>query len=145
MIVRTLTEARKTARRVVTDNWESTRLLLKNDGMGFSFHITTIYAGTTTPMCYRHHLESVYCMGGRGDIETIADGKRYPIEPGTLYALDKHDDHILRAHTDLVLVCVFNPPLLGTEVHDASGAYPPEEQYKAAQSVTATATKGAAR
>ena len=44
MIVRTLAEANQSNRRVVSPdgNWESTRLLLKDDQMGFSFHITTI-------------------------------------------------------------------------------------------------------
>ena len=44
MIVRTLKEAESSDRRVVTKTWESTRMLLKEDNMGFSFHITTIYA-----------------------------------------------------------------------------------------------------
>lgn len=126
MIVRRLKEARSTDRRVVTDNWESTRLLLKNDNMGFSFHITTIYAGTETPMCYRHHLESVYCVAGQGEVECVADGKVYPIGPGTIYILDKHDEHILRARTEMTMACVFNPPLNGREVHDDTGAYPLE-------------------
>ena len=124
MIVRTLEDARRTPRRVVTPNWESTRLLLGNDGMGFSFHITTIYAGTETPMCYRNHLESVYCIAGEGEVETVADGKRHPIAPGTIYILDRHDEHVLRATTEMTMACVFNPPLHGREVHDASGAYP---------------------
>lgn len=123
MIVRTLEEAQKTRRRVVSETWESTRMLLKNDNMGFSFHITTIYAETETPMWYKNHLESVYCMAGRGEIETVADGKVYPIEPGTLYILDKNDRHILRAFTELKMACVFNPPLNGLEVHDETGAY----------------------
>jgi len=59
MIVRDLNEAEKTDRRVVAENWESTRLVLKNDGMGFSFHITTIYAGTETHIWYQNHLEAV--------------------------------------------------------------------------------------
>ena len=126
MIVRTLDEARRSPRRVVTANWESTRLLLKGDRMGFSFHITTIYAGTETPMCYRNHLESVYCVAGEGEVETVADGKRYPIRPGTIYILDQHDEHVLRATTELTMACVFNPPLNGKEVHDESGAYPLE-------------------
>lgn len=50
MIVRSLEHSEKTERRVVTKNWESTRILLKADGMGFSFHITTIYPGTETSM-----------------------------------------------------------------------------------------------
>ncbi|WP_025899600.1 ectoine synthase [Sneathiella glossodoripedis] len=127
MIVRTLQAAEKSERRVTSETWESTRLLLKDDGMGFSFHITTIYAGTTTEMWYRNHLESVYCITGEGEIETLSDGKVYQIAPGTIYALDKHDKHILRARTELKLACVFNPPVTGREVHDETGAYPAME------------------
>ncbi len=124
MIVRTLQQARETDRRVVTKNWESTRLLLKNDGMGFSFHITTIYAGTETPMWYQNHLESVYCISGHGQVESLDDGQVYPIAPGTVYILDQHDRHVLRASSEMTMACVFNPPLNGREVHDDTGAYP---------------------
>lgn len=124
MIVRTLEQAEQTGRRVVTEGWESTRLLLKNDNMGFSFHITTIYAGAVLPMHYRNHLESVYCISGRGEVESRDSGKVYPVEPGSIYILDKHDRHILRALTEIKMACVFNPPLNGKEVHDEAGAYP---------------------
>ncbi|HKM38117.1 MAG TPA: ectoine synthase [Thiopseudomonas sp.] len=125
MIVRTLKEAESSDRRVVTKTWESTRMLLKEDNMGFSFHITTIYANTETHIWYQNHLESVYCMSGNGEIETIADGKIYPIEAGTLYILDKHDEHLLRGGSeDMKMACVFNPPLNGKEVHDENGVYP---------------------
>lgn len=123
MIVRTLATAENSGRRVVSQGWESTRLLLKNDGMGFSFHITTIYAGAKLDMHYQNHLESVYCISGEGEIEDLADGHVYPIQPGTMYALDKHDKHILRAVTEMKMACVFNPPLHGKEVHNAQGAY----------------------
>lgn len=128
MIVRTLQEAEKSHRRVVTQNWESTRLLLKGDGMGYSVHVTTIYPGTSTEMEYRNHLEAVYCVEGEGEVETLADGVVHQITPGTIYALDQHDRHILRARTALKLVCVFNPPLNGKEVHDAEGVYPLEAE-----------------
>lgn len=124
MIVRTLREARKSPRRVVADNWESVRLLLASDGMGFSLHVTTIRAGTTTPMWYRHHLEAVLCVAGEGEVQTLDSDDVHPITPGTLYALDRHDKHVLRATTTMRMVCVFNPPLKGKEVHDASGVYP---------------------
>ena len=104
-------------------NWESTRLLLKDDNMGFSFHITTVYQGADFPMHYTHHLESVYCISGEGEIENRADGRTYPITPGTIYILDKNDRHILRAFTEMKMACVFNPPLNGKEVHNAAGAY----------------------
>ena len=123
MIVRNLEAAENSDRRVVSNGWESTRLLLKSDGMGFSFHITTIYEGANLEMHYQNHLESVYCISGEGEIEDLADGKVYPIQAGTIYALDQHDKHILRAFKEMKMACVFNPPLHGKEVHNAQGAY----------------------
>ncbi|MAB41429.1 MAG: L-ectoine synthase [Pseudomonadales bacterium] len=125
MIVRTLEECENSERRVATETWESTWMLLKDDQMGFSFHITTIYANKETHIHYKNHLESVYCMSGNGEIETLSDGKVYQIRPGTLYILDKHDEHMLRGGTeDMKMACVFNPPLSGKEVHDKDGVYP---------------------
>jgi L-ectoine synthase len=125
MIVRNLQDAEKTSRKIVSPdgNWDSTRLLLKEDNMGFSFHITTIYKGVDFRMHYQNHLEAVYCVSGEGEVETLADGVKYPIKPGTLYVLDKHDEHKLRATSEMKMVCVFNPPLNGKEVHNAEGAY----------------------
>lgn len=123
MIVRTLSEAESGARRIVSEGWESTRLLLKNDEMGFSFHITTIYEGANLHLHYQNHLESVYCISGEGEIEDLGTGQTHPIAPGTIYALDQHDKHILRARTEMKMACVFNPPLNGKEVHNEQGAY----------------------
>jgi L-ectoine synthase len=124
VIVRKLDETRGTEREVKATTWVSRRLLLRDDRMGFSLHDTTMLAGTETRMCYRNHLEAVYCVGGKGSIEVVATGEVFPISDGTMYALDQHDEHILRAQTELRMVCVFNPPVAGTEVHDATGAYP---------------------
>ena len=121
--MRTLDNARRTQRRVVTDNWESVRLLLNSDRMGFSFHVTTIYPGTVNEMWYKHHLEAVFCLSGRGRLKELQTGSEHVIEPGVIYALDKHDRHVLTASEALTLVCVFNPPLNGREVHDADGTY----------------------
>ena len=125
MIVRTLAEASETNRKIVSPdgNWDSTRLLLKDDNMGFSFHITTIFKGADFQMHYQNHLESVYCISGKGEVESLEDGSVHPIEPGTLYILDKHDKHILRATEEMKMACVFNPPLNGKEVHNKEGAY----------------------
>lgn len=126
MIVRTLENSRNSARKIKAENWDSVRMLLRSDQMGFSFHVTTIYAGTTTHMHYRNHVEAVYCVAGNAMIEMVGDGKQYEINPGTLYALDKNDEHILHAHSELTLICVFNPALIGTETHDENGVYPLE-------------------
>lgn len=133
MIVRQLKDARASERRIVDPhgNWESTRLLLRDDQMGFSFHITTIYAGKEMRMHYKNHLESVYCMSGKGSITALASGETYAISPGTIYALDKHDEHILRAETEIEFACVFNPPVTGNEVHNADGAYELPDDLKA--------------
>lgn len=123
MFIRKLSQAQGTPRQIKTDNWNSVRLLLENDNMGFSFHITTLYAGTETHMWYKNHLESVYCISGRAEIEDKATGEKHVIEPGTMYALNEHDKHCLRVQEDFVCACVFNPPLKGTEVHDKEGTY----------------------
>jgi len=125
MIVRTLEECENSNRKVEseTGTWNIVRMALEEDKMGFSFHITTIYANTETPIWYQNHLESVYCISGEGEIETVDDGKVYPIKPGTLYLLDKHDQHLLRGFTEMKMACVFNPPLIGNEVHNKDGAY----------------------
>ena len=124
MIVRKLADIVGTDRDVDAGNWVSRRLLLRKDGMGFSLHETILRAGTETYMWYKHHLEAVYCIDGEGEIEDLADGTVHRLQPGTLYALDQHDRHIVRAHTDLRTVCVFYPPVTGQEVHDEEGVYP---------------------
>jgi len=105
-------------------NWQSRRFLLKSDGMGFSLNDTIIRAGTETFIWYKNHLEAVYCVSGKGEIEDLTDGTVYPIEDGTMYALNNHEKHYLRAFEEMRMVCVFNPPLTGREVHTKEGYYP---------------------
>ncbi len=124
MIVRKLDEVVGTDHDVAAEGWNSRRLLLAKDGMGFSLHDTLIHPGVDLNLCYENHLEAVYCIEGDGEIRVLPDGPTYPIVPGTVYALDQHDHHVLRATTTMRMVCVFNPPVTGNEVHDENGAYP---------------------
>ena len=124
MIVRTTEEITNTERDVHAPTFVSRRFLLKKDGMGFSFHETILYAGTETYIWYKNHLEAVYCIAGEGEVEVLPNGPTYQIRPGTMYALNGHEKHYLRAKTDLRMMCVFNPPLTGQEVHDSDGVYP---------------------
>lgn len=135
MIVRSLEEIIGTERDVMAENgnWESRRLLLNNDALGFSLHDTIIHAGTETLLWYKHHLEAVYCIEGEGEVETTENGKVYPIKAGTVYALNGNERHLLRARTRMRMVCVFNPPITGREVHDADGAYRPGAEMAAGQ------------
>lgn len=124
MIIRRLEQLKGTERSVSDSNWTSHRLLLQEDGMGFSMHETILHAGTTTKMWYRNHVEAVYCVEGEGEIHDLEKDEVHAISPGTLYALDKHDRHVLTAKTRFRMICVFNPPLFGPETHDQDGAYP---------------------
>ncbi len=123
MIIRDFHQAKSTNRRVADQQWESVRMLLADDGMGFSFHITTIAAGSEHTFHYKNHFESVYCISGTGSIEDLATGEVHDIRPGVMYALNLHDKHTLRCTTECVFACCFNPPVTGKEVHQADGSY----------------------
>ena len=125
MIIRSVEEIAGTPRDVSGEGWRSRRLLVSDDGMGFSLSETSVAAGAELHLEYRHHLEACFCLEGEAEIEDLASGARHRIEPGVLYALDRHDAHVLRVSSDLRLVCLFNPPLSGGETHDAHGGYAP--------------------
>jgi len=139
MIVRLIDDIKDTDREVFAENgnWVSRRILLQKDGMGFSFHETIIFANTETMIWYKNHLEAVFCVEGEGEIESLEDERVYQIRPGTMYALNNNDRHLLRAHSmDMRLVCVFNPALTGEEVHGQDGSYPaPEEMEQGCSTV----------
>jgi len=131
VITRSLNKIEDTDRDVHAETWNSRRLLLKEDGMGFSLHDTVIHPGTETLIWYQHHLEAVYCIEGEGEVETTDDGVVRPINAGTVYALDRNDRHLLRAKTRMRMVCIFSPALTGREVHDEHGVYPLAETQEA--------------
>ena len=124
MIIRRLNDIIGAEHDVAGPTFNSRRLLLAADGMGFSMHDTVLYAGTETEMHYQNHVEAVYCIEGEAELTELDDGATHKLEPGVLYALDNHDRHILRAITDFRAICVFNPPITGAEVHDENGVYP---------------------
>ncbi|MFE0425261.1 ectoine synthase [Streptomyces sp. NPDC058953] len=126
MIVRSLAEIEDTERHVkaASGTWESKRLVLAREKVGFSLHETVLYAGTETSMWYANHVEAVLCVAGSAELTDHETGKVHPIEPGTMYLLDGHERHSLRALTDFRCVCVFNPPVTGREDHDENGVYP---------------------
>jgi L-ectoine synthase len=124
MIVRNLSDLDGTDRDVEFHTWRSRRLVLAKERVGFSLHDTVIYAGTETPMWYANHVEAVYCVGGEGELVNDETGETFEVRDGTMYLLDGHEHHTVRAKTDLRMVCVFNPPCTGREVHDENGVYP---------------------
>lgn len=125
MIVNHLTDILNTDRDVKGPGWNSRRVLIRSEGMGYSINDTIISAGASMTLEYKNHLESCYCISGSGTITDLQTGEVHSIGPGTIYALNKHDKHTLTAdsQSDMHLVCVFNPPLEGNEVHGPDGSY----------------------
>lgn len=118
MIVRTSAEADI----INWGNGQSVRMLVEQDRMGFAVAHTIVSAGTESKMQYTRHLEACYCIRGRGKVHTADEGAAHAIEPGTIYALDQHEAHVLVAdpEEDMHLISVFNPPLVGDEKHELS-------------------------
>jgi L-ectoine synthase len=128
MIVRDVASTVGTPRHASGAGWDSKRLIVASDKVGFSVHDTTVPEGTELEMKYKHHIEANYCLAGEGEGEVVdlATGQTHPLRPGSIYVLDQHDRHILRAlKGDLRLVCVFNPLLVGDETHREDGSYDP--------------------
>ncbi len=128
MIVRDFHDLKNSDSAVSDAKWTSVRMLLADDGMGFSFNITILQPGSEHEFEYKNHFESVYCLQGKGSITEVATGKTHQITPGVMYALNEHDRHILRAEEELTMACCFNPALTGKEVHREDGSYPPPEE-----------------
>ncbi len=106
----------------------SNRILLESDGMGYTMTKTVIPVGERQFWHYKNHLESCYCVAGRGVLTNQDTGEEFEILPDTTYILDNHDPHYFQALEEVVLICVFNPPLTGQEVHGEDGAY--ELEYR---------------
>jgi len=125
MLIKHLEDLIGTDAEVDGGTWVSRRFLLRKDGMGISMHDTIIRAGTETYIHYANHLEAVYCVAGNGEIEDLETGIIHPIKDGMMYVLNGHERHKLRGGSeDMRMVCVFNPPLTGREIHDENGVYP---------------------
>ena len=102
----------------------SHRLVVETDGMGYSMTKTIIHPGKPHRWHYQHHLETCYCVSGKGLLINEATQEIIAIGPDVTYVLDKHDAHTFEALEPTTLVCVFNPPLKGDELHDANDSYP---------------------
>lgn len=124
MLVRSLDDVTDTDDDIKTENWRSKRIILAREGVGFSVHETTLYAGTVNDFWYANHIEAVFIVEGEGAVLNKATGERHELRPGSLYLLNDHDRHQVLPRTEMRTVCVFNPPVTGREVHDENGVYP---------------------
>ena len=122
MIVKTLEKVVGTKDEAHGDKWHSLRLLHKEDGMGVTLTDSILEAGFEMVLWQKNHLEACYCLEGEGTVEELDSGTVHEIKPGTLFAMNEHDRHRLRAKTRMRLIATFTPPLTGEEVHGVDGS-----------------------
>ena len=120
MIYRKLDDIVNSDRDIAWGNGQSRRFLIKDDNLGYSLTDTIVRAGTESLLEYSNHLEACYCIEGAGEVQV--GEKVFPVKAGCMYALDGHERHYLRAKSDLRLICVFSPALIGDEKHNLNGA-----------------------
>lgn len=104
------------------DRWRSLRLLHEEDGMGVTLTDSILEPGFEMILWQKNHLEACYCIEGEGTVEELDTGTVHDVTPGTLYAMNDHDRHRIRAKSRMRIVCTFFPALTGHEVHDADGS-----------------------
>lgn len=125
MIVRSLDDVKAAGGYAEkTGVWSSARYLLKADGVGFTLTTTTVSRGQCLELEYKNHIEANLIIEGKAKLTDMGAGDSYEIGPGDMYTLNQHDRHRLEALSDLKIVCVFSPALVGDETHDSSGSYP---------------------
>jgi ParB-like chromosome segregation protein Spo0J len=105
----------------------SNRILLLSDNMGYSMTKTVIEPNGPQFWHYKNHLESCYCVSGKGVLKNKTTGEEFEITPDVTYVLDKNDPHEFTAIETVTLICVFNPPLVGRETHREDGSYDSDE------------------
>lgn len=102
----------------------SHRILLESDNMGYTLTRTVVPRNGKQFWHYKNHLETCYCVSGLGILTNTLTGEIYYISSGKAYVLDLHDPHTFEAIDEEVeLICVFNPPLTGKEIHKEDGSY----------------------
>lgn len=113
----------KNIKGVKFNGGKSYRVVLKKDKLGFAMMETRINKGGPYLWHYKEHQEACMCISGKGYIIDKTDDSRIDIHKGITYMVDNHQPHLFYAETDVILISVFNPPLIGDETHDENGNY----------------------
>jgi len=127
MFVKRADEMRRAGKEMIVGNGQArtVRMLTKADGLGFGFSDVHLAAGAEAILWYKHHWEANHIISGTGEVTDLTTGQTWKLEPSMAYNVGPKDRHRLRAHTDIHLVSVFCPPLVGNEQHDKDGALAP--------------------
>ena len=126
MTVKYLDELRAAGREktVAGGSARSIRILLQEDNVGFTLCDVNLASGNKNVLWYKHHWEANYILQGHGKVSDLSTGEQWALEPSVMYIVGPQDRHSMEALTDLHLISIFNPPLEGSEQHDAEGTLP---------------------
>ena len=124
LFVKRADEMRAQGKEMVAANGaaRTIRMLTKADDVGFGFSDVNFKAGAETTLWYKHHWEANHIVSGTLEVTELSTGKVWMLGPSDAYNVGPKDRHKLRAVTDVHLVSVFCPPLVGNEQHDKDGA-----------------------
>ena len=89
MFVRTLAEVQGSGHEIVIAgrSARTARFLTAADGVGFAFSDVSQAAGEEARLWYKHHWEANYIVEGTGELEEVATGQTWRLEPGTIYVV----------------------------------------------------------
>lgn len=131
MIYHTAESLKGTKRYVQADGFVSIRLALAEDNLGFTVTEATGRTDIGIEIQHKNHIEAVYVLEGRGEVELLDTGEVFKLYPGVFYAFDKHERHTYRLETEVKAIAIFNPPLVGDEVNQEDGSYATAEEMAA--------------
>jgi L-ectoine synthase len=83
------------------ERWHSFRLLHQEDGMHVTLTDSILEAGFEMQLWQKNHFEACYCIEGEGTVEEVDTGTVHDIRAGTLYAMNNHDRHRIKAITQM--------------------------------------------
>lgn len=127
MLIRTMGDVEAAGKTIIINHGAASavRLLLKDDGAGFSVSEARMRSGTVANLWYKNHWEANYVRSGTAVLEDMVAGRHWNLRTGDLYLVGPTDRHRMTATSPEVfrVVSVFNPPIQGLETHDADNSY----------------------
>ena len=115
MIFRDRADLVGTDRDVTNDNYDSTRLLLAEDGASVGMTDAVIKPGVTGTYGYSDRTEIAYCISGSAVVVDLGTGHTQTTGPGRLWIAPPGSSFTIEATEPTRLICVFDPPLTGAE------------------------------
>ena len=108
-------ELEGTSRDVRHRNYRTLRMLLANDPSPVSLTDITLEPGIKDTCGYPDRTEIAYCISGAAVAVDLDSGAEQAIGPGILWVAPPGSRFTFEASEPTRLICVFDPPLEGTE------------------------------